>query len=261
MKKILAGVLAAASMLSVSVTAFATDKIVTKAGDVTYDVAVTAPKIVLNLTMPAKMSAVLNPYEATIVVTPEVKADSAKGISAASAVESTKKITSAGYKVSNMSEDYSVTIDATAITTVTTTDKEKWTVSTTAVTDGTKGANMAFMAAAAASDLNPTAVPSASAKWASSKGTLVLDSTVEADKENGVAAGQTTQKGFAVVPAQTPKSADGSTPAKPGVTYLGFTGKLAGDKADGTASVEWKEDDAINIALVLKVNAGKKDAT
>lgn len=259
MKKILAGVLAAASMLSVSATAFATDKNVTKAGDITYDVAVTAPKIVLNLTMPAKMSAVLNPYEATITVTPEVKADSAKGISAASAVTASNKITSAGYKVSNMSEDYSVTIDATAITTVSTSDKEKWTVSKTAVTDGTKGANMVFMAATAASDLNPTTPATASAKWASGKGILVLDSTVEADKESGVAAGQTDQKGFAVVAAQTPKTE--SAAAKPGVVYLGFSGKLAGDKAGGTANVEWKEDDAINVALVLKVNPGKKDAS
>lgn len=257
MKKILAGVLAAASMLSVSATAFAasTDKNVTKAGELTYDVAVTAPKIVLNLVMPAKMSAALNPYGADIKLEPN---DS-------SSTNTTKLgIASAAYKVSNKSTDYGVYIDATAITTITTTDKPNadktpaWGVVTTAITanSGVKNANMALMGFANVGAMKSTTAPAAAnAKaTATAQGALVLDSTVAADKTAGVAAGQTSAKQFMYLKAAT----DADTPTD---AYMGFLGVLGSSKTDGSADVEWKEDDAINVNLVLKISAGPKTLT
>lgn len=252
MKKIIAGVLAAASMLSVSATAFASsnDKAVTKAGEVTYDVAVTAPKVVLNLVMPAKMTAALNPYGADIALDKD---------------NTTKNtIASAAYKVTNKSIDYGVYIDAKAITTITTTDKKKddgstaWAVVKTAIpstADGVKNANLALMGFAAVSAMKTATPAAANAKaTGSAQGALVLDSTVEADKENGIVAGQTEQKQFMYIKAAT----DATTPAE---AYMGFVGKLGESKADGTADVVWNEDDAINVNLVLKVTAGPKTLT
>lgn len=240
MKKIIAGVLAAASVLSVSATAFAADKTVSKAGDITYDVAVTAPKIVLSLTMPAKMSAALNPYGADIVLA--VNDDEAK-------TTVTNGIASAAYKVSNKSMDYGVYIDATATTTVTTTDKTKWTVAAAAPTDGTKGAQLALIGDNTIAALKTAAatVPTANkAATAAAQGCLVMDSTA---KDKGLAAGGTQQKKVFYLKAAT----DAETPTD---MYMGLYGALA--KSTTTADVVWNEDDAINVNLILKVSAGGK---
>lgn len=244
MKKILAGVLAAASMLSVSATAFATttDKTVTKAGDVTYDVSVVAPKITLDLVLPAKIAAALNPYGAAIKYNPaDDTATAGTGV------------VGTAHKISNKSVDYGVYIDASATTTITTTDKTKWVVNKTAAdTDGTKGAAMALVAAAAATGINPTTFPAAEKGAAATVDSVMyLDSTVVADRTNGVAAGQVSKKKFAYLKAAT----DASTPTD---AYIGLTGKLAASKADGSADVVWNEDDAINVNLVLKISAGPK---
>ncbi len=243
MKKIIAGLLASASLLamSVSASAAATTKNVTKAGELTYDVAVAAPKVVLNLTMPAKMSAQLNPYKA------EVKLEDKEE----DAVTTTAGIASVGYEIVNASTDYGVYIDASAITTVTTTDKTKWTVTGAKPTAGTKSAQMALVGANALDALKAAmetdgAFTSAAAT-ADAQGVLAMDSTVAADKENGIAKGQTTKKKVFYIPAKT--TTDGKI-------FIGFGGQLA---ASATASeVEWKEDDAINVSLVLKVVAGPK---
>lgn len=246
MKKILAGVLAVASMLSVSATALATDKNVTKPGEIEYDVAVTAPTVTLNLVMPAKLAAALNPYGA------EIKLDAD--------TTTTNTIASAAYKVTNKSTDYGVYIDAKAITTVSTPDKPvdgkpAWTVTADALpstADGVKNANLALMGFSAVSAMK-TATPAAANAAASSsaQGALVLDSTVEANKETGVVAGQTESKKFMYIKAAT----DATTP---GEAYMGFVGKLAESTADGKKEVVWNEDDAINVTLVLKVTAGPK---
>lgn len=251
MKKILASVLAVASMLSVSATAFATDKNVTKPGEVEYEVAVTAPTIVLNLVMPAKMSAALNPYGAEITVCPETAKD------AGDAVTSKKGIAGAAYKITNKSKDYGVFIDATAITTVTTTDKPvdgkpAWSVTGTSVTAGTKGACLSLVALKAKPTAS-TAVFTASAAWTktNAKGALAMDSKVEANKETGVVAGQTTMKKMAYVAASDTTNGDGEV-------YLLFAGELAGDDTANNKEVVWNDDDAINVNLVLKVNAAAK---
>lgn len=243
MKKILAGLLATASLMAMTVSASATtDKNITKAGEVTYDVAVTAPKVVLNLVMPAKMAASLNPYGA------EIKFDDA------GTNKSVKGIASVPYKVTNKSTDYGVYLDATAITTITTTDKKKadgsnaWDVKGITVTNGTKGACMSLLAIEAIAD-NPTA--KASKAFASGEGALLLDSSAKADTTAKTPAGYTKQAKVAFV-----KANDGSND---GVVYLQFAGDLA--KTQGTNEVVWNEDDSINVNLVLKVTAGPKALT
>lgn len=248
MKKIIAGVLAAASMLSVSATAFATDKNVTKAGEVTYDVAVTSPKVVLNLVMPSKMAAALNPYGADIVIdnTDDTKTTVTNGIA------------SAAYKVSNKSVDYGVYIDATATTTVTTSDKTKWAVKAEApATDGTKSAQLALVADDTVAKLQTKAkgtIPTTStAATATAQGALVMNSTAPADTSKGLTAGQTQQKKVFYLKAAT----DADTPVD---MYMGLFGALAKDGTKDSKPVEvvWNEDDAINVALILKVSAGPK---
>ena len=247
MKKILAGVLAAATMLTMSLSASAaTTKAVTKPGEVTYDVAVTAPKIVLNVVMPAKMAASLNPYGADFKIDAETTPTTSKN-----------KIVSTAYEVQNLTQDYGVYLDATAITTITTTDKTKWTVSGAKVTEGVKGAQMALIVDKDKATIK-TAIDGTTAltskAFDDTDGKLVMDSTVAADKTKGLVAGQTNQKKVAYIPA----SADGTTAQK---IYMGFAGYLTASKDEGKATealVEWKEDDAINVNLVLKVVAGPK---
>lgn len=244
MKKILAGVLAAASMLSLSATAFAsTDKTVSKTGELTYDVAVTAPKVVLNLTLPAKMAAALNPYGADVKL--GVKGDDGADLT------SKAGIASVAYKVTNKSKDYGVYIDATGLTTVKTTDQTAWKVTTSAPTDGTKSAQLTLQGAADPDDLKDTPTvktSSAAATGAASQGVLVLNSEAAADSTKGLVAGQVKQAKMLFVPAKT-DTADG-------VAYMGFVGALA--KSSSSQEVEWKEDDAINVNLVLKVGVGPK---
>ncbi len=266
MKKILAGILATASLMAMSVGASAAsnDKNVTKAGELTYDVAVTAPKVVLNLVMPAKMTAALNPYGAAIKIGTKPTSESD---STPVDVSMNTGIASVAYTITNKSQDYGVYLDATAITTITTTDKPKadkspaWGVVTDAITtaQGVKNANLALMTFADISTMAGATKPVAAsnAVTSSKAGNLVLDSTVAADKANGVAAGQTSQKKFAFIPAA--KEASGKV--TDGTLVMGFVGVLGTSKADGSADVEWKEDDAINVNLVLKVTAGPKELT
>lgn len=246
MKKIIAGVLAAASVLSVSATAFATSntKAVSKAGEVNYDVAATAPKIVLDLVMPAKMSASLNPYGAEINV----------GVADVAAKDG---IISTFYTVTNKTKDYGVYLDATATTTVSTSDKDAdgkptWSVKT--VESGKKSASLAFVTVKG--DETPTVdsttkllknIPTSDTAMSTSSvkyGALLMDSTKAADTENKIPAGQTSLKKVGFVPAKDTED---------GKLYLAFVGKL--ETAD---TIEWKEDDAINVNLVLKVVAGPK---
>lgn len=243
MKKILAGILASASLMATALSASASSytpesydsKVVSKAGEVTYDVAVTAPKVVLNITLPAKMKAALNPYGAEIALS--------------TANKSTKGIASVAYEVTNSSKDYGVYLDGTAITTVTTSDTTKWKVTGTSVTAGTKGACMSLLAL---DSLEDDPVAETSKAFTSGKGSLLLDSTVAANATNGTVEGQTSQKKFGYVAAATESTATQKI-------YLVFAGDLAKSGTGSTpVEVEWKDDDAINVNLVLKVTAGPK---
>lgn len=247
MKKILAGILASASLLAMTVSASATsNKTVTAAGELEYDVSVTAPKVVLNLIMPAKMSAALNPYGADIKMVEEVKADADAGIDAVAEVTTTAGIASPAYAITNMSTDYGIVIDATATTTVTAAKGDTWVVKTATPTAGTKSAQMALITADTAEDLRDLAEVAKLEDETS--GVLLLDSTktVKAKK-------------FMSLGGATKDETDPEDVKITGVTsYLGFAGKLA--ESTETKDVEWTEDDAINVALVLKVVAGPKGA-
>ncbi len=254
MKKILAGVLAAASMLTMTVGASAaatttTDKPIKAAGEVEYEVAVTAPKVVLDLILPAKITAALNPYGADLVL----KAESAAN--ANDAVTTNAGIASVAYTITNNSVAYGVYLDATAKTT---TSSKNIVVKNAAPTANTKEAQLVLAGAADADGLKAIAdadLPTASAAFADpTQGVLVLDSTAEANTAAGLAAGQTKMKKFMFIPAAAP-GANAGDPATPSTAAMGFLGKL------GTGDdVEWGEEDAINVALILKVVAGPKGA-
>lgn len=246
MKKILAGVLAAASLMAMTVTASATTKDVTKAGDISYTVTAKAPAVVLKLKMPAKFEAALNPFGA------DIKLDKLEEPTTTNA-----GIASVAYDVTNKSADYGVYLSATAITTVTRSDKdETWTVNKTAVkTDGKlKAANMALVAckdAAALKALGEAATPAASAAWddTDKQGVLVLDSSVAAT--DTVKAGETSQSKLAYVPAIAGEVEEEKI-------VMGFIGKLASGQDGTNPEITWYDDDAINVSLVIKVTAGPK---
>ncbi len=255
MKKILAGLLASASLLAMSVSASAAtstpDKTVTKAGELTYEVAVTAPKVVLNLVMPAKMTAALNPYGA------DLKLDAKETPTTTNA-----GIASVAYQITNKSKDYGVYIDATAITTITTSDKANadktpaWKVTGAKPTAGTKGAQLGLVGAADVAGIKTLAdagdaITSKAQADATTYGALAMDSSVAADKAKGIVAGQTKQSKVFYV-----KANDGTND---GTMFMALIGNLAKSTTGANASeVVWNEDDAINVNLVLKVTAGPK---
>ena len=230
MKRIIAGVLAALSVLSVSAPAFAADKNVVKPGEVSYDVVAANPKIVLNVALPAQMKAAINPYGSEFA------------INDLNTIHTTNGIVSVAYPVHNYDESYGIFIDASAVTT--TSEPQKWSVTTNTLTPGVKGANMAFTASKNENGIAQYSNVKQSATSATAQGNMPLDSTVPADKEKGISKGQTSQQKVAYVPA----SADGETPSK---IYIGFAGKLADDSADTV--INWTEQDNINVNLVLKL--------
>lgn len=225
MKKLIAGILAIAAILSVPVTASATTtKTVSKSNaELSYDVAATMPKVTVNLVMPSTIKAALNPYGVG------VKFDTD------SWMESTMGIVSVSYPIVNKSKDYGVYFDAVAYTTT----SGDWSVTKTPVTNGTKSANMSLTAGNTAEEVVENYSATASAASASDQGNLPLDSTVTD--------GRTSQQKFAYIPAAVSGSQK---------IYIGFTGKLA-DDSDSTP-VEWTDKDSINVSVILKVFPGPK---
>lgn len=233
MKKLIASVLAIASVLSVSVAAQAAEKKVSKPGELQFDVAVTNPKVVLNMVMPSKMKAALNPYGA------EMQVDDLDN------VHSTNGIVSVAYPIENLDTNYGIFIDAIAVTTT----AGSWDVTTSALTPGVKGANMAVTASNTENGITQYSNVAKAATSATNQGNMPLDSTIPADKANGIEKGQTSQQKLAYVPA----SADGETSSE---VFIGFTGKLADDSAD--TIVNWTDSDTINVQLILKITPGPK---
>lgn len=227
MKKLLAGILAIAAVLSGSVgaitaSAATTTKTVTKNfGEASYDVSANLPKVTLNLVMPSTIKAALNPYGVGI------KIDDAE-----SWVSNAMGIVSLAYPIVNKSKDYGVYFDAEAYTST----SGEWDVTKTAVEDGTKAANMSLTAANTAEEIadEDNYSNTASAASGTSQGNLPLDSTATD--------GRTSQEKFAYVPAAV------SGQQK---IYIGFTGKLA-DSSDSTP-VKWTENDSINVNVILRV--------
>ena len=188
------------------------------------------------------MSAALNPFGADIKLSADE--DSTDTVSFG--------IASVAYPIINKTVDYGVFIDASAITTVETADKTKWTVGTAAPVAGTKGAQLTFSGAATTTAFKNLTVQTASkAATAAAQGALALNSAAAADKTAGTVAGQTKQSKLFYIPAATNED----TPAE---IVVGFLGALAGSGTAAGTEVEWTEDDAINVNLVLKVSAGPK---
>lgn len=234
MKKLIAGFLVIVSVLSVSASAYAAEKKMTKPGEVEYDVSVTNPKIVLNVVMPSQMKAAINPYGNDFQ------------IDDLNTIHSQNGIVSVAYPVYNLDKDYGIFIDASAVTT---TSSTKWSVTKNALTPGVKGANMAVTASASEGGIPQYSNVAKAATSATDQGNMPLDSTVPADKAKGISKGQTSQKKLAYVPA----SNDGTTPQK---IFIGFSGKLADDSADKI--VNWTDSDQINVNLVLKLTPAPK---
>lgn len=257
MKKILAGVLAAASMLTVSATAFALEggdtANIVKPGEKEYSIDSGMLSVELDLEIPAKFQAFLNPYGASV----EIK----EKTTTLDATKNDADVISYAYEFVNNTKDFGVSIDADAITTVA---GELKTVKATALT-GTaatdKEANVALVASYdlakiakyGFSGTGTTAIPAASAKMTNAAdGALVLDSTVTANTTTGIAAGETKQAGWAHVKAYD------DTNKTPGKTYAAIVGKLS---ENSTTPLEWTDDDAFSVALVLKFNPGPASLT
>ncbi len=233
MKKLLAGVLAALSVLSVSAPAYAAEKNVTKPGEITYEVIAASPKITLNVVLPAQIKAALNPYGKDFQ------------IDELNTIHTQNGIVSVAYPVHNLDTNYGVFIDAVAVTTT----SGNWSVTTSALTDGVKGAKMSVTASDDEEGITQYSNVKKAATSATDQGNLPLDSTVPADKTKGTVKGQTSQQKLAYIPA----SSDGTTAQ---IIYIGFSGALAEDSAD--TPVNWTDTDAINVNLVLKLTPGPK---
>lgn len=234
MKKLIAGLLATASVLSVSTAAQAADKIINRPNEVEYDIEIPNPKVVMNVAMPSQMKAAINPYGAEF------------DVDELGTVSSNNGVVSVAYPIENLDTELGIYVDATAITS---TGSTKWSVTTTALTPGVKGANMAVTASATEAGITQYSNVKKAATSASSQGNLPLDSTVPADKAKGIAKGQTSQSKLAYAPA----SADGVTPSK---VFIGFVGQLSGDSAD--TIVNWTDSDQISVSLVLKLTPAPK---
>lgn len=229
-KKILAGVLAAASVLSVSVTASAVEapdktKAITKPGETEYETGVSMMGAELDVELPAGMKAFINAYGAEVAVD---EAETPTKIS--------NGVLSWAYEVVNNTEDFGVMID------VKTGYKATPSTGVTVVAPSSSiaaGKNVAIVlqsgsTVAMATTYDNTKTASASAT-ANAAGYAVFSST---------AATSAVEK-FAYAPAKT--EADGA-----GKAYIAFTGAVG--------KAEWTADDTVTCTYTLKLNPAKKTA-
>lgn len=229
-KKILAGVLAAASVLSVSVTASAVEapdktKAITKPGDTEYEAGVSLLTAELDVELPAGMKAFINAYGAEVAVD---EAETPTKIS--------NGVLSWAYEVVNNTEDFGVMIDVK--TGFKATPSTGVTVAAPAASM-TAGKNVAVVlqsgsTVAMATTYDGTKTTSAPAT-ATTAGYAVFAST----------AASTAVEKFAYAPAKTDAGA--------GKAYIAFTGAVG--------KAEWTADDTVTCTYTLKLNPAKKTAT
>lgn len=233
MKKILAGVLSAATVLSLSATAFAapaapdTTKAVTKPGETEYEAGVGMMGAELDVELPSAMKAFINPYGAVVAVE-----------EGASAATSNAGVVSWAYEVVNNTTDFGIMID---------------------VKDGkvTPAATVAIAA--------PGAAEAATAKTAAlvlqAGDTATAATTYDKTKTTTAKATDTAQGIFVFSTTADSKSKIAYAPAKTaagaGKVYLGLTGAIS--KVDGAGEdIEWTEDDIITATYTLKINPSAK---
>lgn len=235
MKKILAGVLAAASMLTVSATAFAAPeapdktKAVTKAGETEYEAGISMMTAELDVELPAQMKAFINPYGAEVAIDAE-----------ATPTKSSDGIVSWAYEVVNNTTDFGIMIDVKKAKATPSTG-----VSLLTAAPGKTGAKKALVelkAGATAADVKYAAADTTSAAaTATAQGKVLLTAT-----DQDLAR-------FAYAPAKDDTNGAGKV-------FIGIVGSLEkGDPTNATpvADPEWTEDDTITCAYTLKINPAK----
>lgn len=233
MKKILAGVLSAATVLSLSATAFAapaapdTTKAVTKPGETEYEAGVGMMSAELDVELPSAMKAFINPYGAVVAVE-----------EGASAATSNAGVVSWAYEVVNNTTDFGIMIDVKAGK-VTPAATVAIAAPGTAETATAKTAALVLQAGATAAEAtkyDKAKTASAQAAANGTQGIFVFSTT--ADNKSKIA----------YAPAKT---------TAPGKVYLGLTGAIS--KVDGAGEdLEWTEDDTITATYTLKINPSAK---
>lgn len=228
-KKILASVLAAASVLSVSATAFAADagvtapdktKTITKSGETEYEAEAGVLGVVLDVVLPAQMKAFINPYGAEVAIDAQ-----------ATATKSTDGIVSWAYEVVNNTADYGIIIDVKGAKA--TPSKDVSLLSAAPGTTGAKSALIELKAGANQAGVKYAAGDTAStAATTSAQGKLIFTATEQDLAKFAYAAPATT-------------------------IYIGITGALEKGSAT-TPAAEWTEDDTITCAYTLKINPAAK---
>lgn len=239
MKKILAGVLAAASMLTVSATAFALEapdktKPITKPGEAEYEAGIGLMTAELDVELPGSMKAFLNPYGAEVAITDVVETGNSDPAT------STDGVLSWAYEVVNNTTDFGIAIDvkkgavATPSTGVTIS-------APAAAAPTTKAVMLQLMAGKAPSDIVFDGSKSTStACTTTAQGVYVFSSTASTDA-------------FANVAYAPAKDATNGA----GKVYLGLVGNL-GKKDATNKAIEWTEDDIVTATFTLKINPTAK---
>ncbi len=245
MKKILAGVMAAATMMTVSATAFAVEapeqtKAVTKPGETEYEAGVSVMGAELDVELPGQMKAFINPYGA------EVKVSTDETVSKLGVV-------SYAYEIVNNTKDFGLLIDiknakatpsadvalsAPAVAATGLSDKKVALVLTTGDT-----------AAAAVTDANATAAATTAAATQSKQGVFVFTDGADASK--------TKLANFAYVAAAE------TAAVKKYIAFQGQVGKkyATADATNGIAvgdAVEWTEEDTLTATYTLKISPAAK---
>lgn len=240
-KKILAGVLAAASVMAMSATASAVEapdktKAVTKPGETEYEAGVGLLSAQLDVELPAQMKAFLNPYGATVAVNEDTDASKI--------VNSKDNIVSWGYEVVNNTEDFGIFVDVKDLAGKASTGI---TLKDAAPTAGAKEAWIALVGgkdaatAQGAAAIAPAAKTAVIAKAKTSEAGVQSCLPVKADGSKD------SQAKFVYCQA---KDKAGTNTMTKGV--IGITGILA--KSSSTAEVEWTEDDEITLSYTLKIS-------
>lgn len=218
MKKIMAGVLAVASVMAMSATAFAVEapdktKAISKPGTAEYEAGIGFLTAELDVELPGNMKAFLNPYGASVAVTEET-----------TPTKLNSNIVSWAYEVVNNTEDFAIAIDV--VDAVATPSTGVSIAASVAPTDTTKKAVVVLK-----SDADPSKLAYDSAADTTNKAGCVVFTTTKA-----------TQKKFASVPAKDATNGAGKT-------YIGITGALT-----SVDNVDWTEDDSITCTYTLKIN-------
>ncbi len=240
MKKILAGVIASASVMAMSAPAFAVSAPtapatkVTAPGETEYDAEIGMLTATLDVELPASMQAFLNPYGAEVEIDAETTPSTMK-----------TGVVSWAYEIKNNTTDYGIYIDAKNVKGTASTGVKFIAGGTTAPADGVKEVQMSLAFAKDVSTFKAFDGTKATAgtKKDLSGGFVNIDTKA------------VSQSKFGYAPAAT----NASTPGKATVGFVGKISKEGSKSADGKTT-EWTEDDTLTISYVLKISPAPKAA-